>query len=157
MADRSRLAAAREAAQRRDYAETERLAREHLELAPDDLMGLDLLGFALYFRGAIDEAEQVCRRTLQLSPGRAYAHKGLGLCLAKRGRIEDAVACLEKAIELRPDWFDPYWDLAVSLVEAKRYTQALEVTQRARLSVPERVKDWDRMAKHARTAGARAR
>jgi tetratricopeptide (TPR) repeat protein len=157
MADKNRLAAARAAAEARDYAQTERLARELIDEDPKDLVALDLLGYALYFLGKIDESEQVCRRTLELSANRPYAHKGLGLCLAKKGRIDEATRSLERAIELKPEWFDPYWDLSVSLVDAKRYTEAIEVARRGRAALPDRAKDWDRMEKHARATGARAR
>ncbi|HQP35163.1 MAG TPA: tetratricopeptide repeat protein [Polyangiaceae bacterium] len=157
MVDKDKLAEARRRAEARDYGATARLARELLEQSPDDVVTLDLLGYALYFLGQLEEAESVCRRTLELSPEHAYAFKGLGLCLAKRGRIDDGVTALERAIALKPKWFDPYWDLSVSLVEARRYGAVFEVLRRAREALPDRATEWDKMEKHARAAGARAR
>ena len=84
MVDKEKLAEARRLAEARDYVSTERLVREMREQDPDDLVLLDLHGYALYFLGRNDDAESVCRRTLELSPDHAYASKGLGLCLAKR-------------------------------------------------------------------------
>jgi tetratricopeptide (TPR) repeat protein len=157
MADKTRLAAARKAAEVRDYGETERIAREVANEDPGDLSALDLIGFALYFQGKFEESETICRRCLELDENRAYAHKGLGLCLAKRGRIIEAIVSLERAIALKPGWFDPYWDLAVSLVDARRFTEAIALARRGREALPDRAQDWDRMEKHARTMGARAR
>lgn len=157
MVDKEKLAEARRLAEARDYAATERLIREMRDQDPDDLVLLDLHGYALYFLGRNEEAESVCRRTLELSADHAYAHKGLGLCLAKRGRIDEAERALERAMALKPKWFDPYWDLSVSLVAAGRFSAVIDVLRRAREALPERATDWDRMERHARAAGARAR
>jgi Flp pilus assembly protein TadD len=151
------LEQARTAAQGRDYATAEKLAREVTQSEPDNVAALDVLGFALFFLGRYEEGEKVCLRTLELAPDHAYAHKGLGLCVAKRKATDQAVAHLKRAMEPKPDWFDPYWDLAVTLVEAGRWSEAVEVARSGRAAVPSRAADWDRVERHARAAGARAR
>jgi Flp pilus assembly protein TadD len=142
-------------AKRRDFKRSESLAREVLEDQPKNVAALDLLGYVLYFQDRAEEAEQVCRKTLEIRPGHAYALKGLGLCIAKRGDTDEAVATIEAAIAAKPDWFDPYWDLCVTLVDAERYADACTVMKRAREKIPSRAGDWERMERHARKMGAR--
>ncbi len=151
------LSQAREAAQAKDFARAESLLREQLSGNPDQVVALDLLGYVLYFQDRAAEAEAVCRRTLELLPDHPYALKGLGLCLAKRGELDAARQSMERAMELDPKWFDPYWDLSVVLVDAGRIADAIAVLRRARAALPERQTEWDRMERHARTAGARLR
>jgi len=142
-------------AKRRDFKRSEALLREVLENRPENVAALDLLGYVLYFQDRADEAERICEKTLELRPGHAYALKGLGLCIAKRGEVDRAVATIEAAIAAKPDWFDPYWDLCVTLVDAGRYADACAVMKRARDAIPSRAGDWDRMERHARKMGAR--
>ncbi len=148
---------ARAAAERKDFAEAERLLRQVLASDADSVPALDLLGFVLYFMGQAVEAEAVCRRTLELRPNHAYALKGLGLCVAKQGRLDEGVKHLEAAIARSPRWFDPYWDLAITLADAGRWAQAIQVVEQARGAMPERQQEWDTMERHVRTSGARAR
>ncbi len=154
--NRALLDEAKVAAQRREFGRAESLVREVLAARPDHVPALDLLGFVVYFQDRPSEAEAICRRTLELKPDHPYALKGLGLCLAKGGDIAGAIASIERAIALKPDWFDPYWDLAVTLVDAGRMAEAVAVVQRGRVALPDRERDWERMERHARTAGARA-
>ena len=142
-------------AKTRDFTRSEALLREVLAERPKNVPALDLLGYVLYFLDRAAEAEEVCQRTLELKPNHPYALKGLGLCLAKRGAIDEAVRTIEQAIAEKPDWFDPYWDLSVTLVEAGRYAAAVDVMHRAQEAIPARANDWDRMERHARRMGAR--
>lgn len=142
-------------ATRREFAPAEKLLREVLAEHPASVPALDLLGYVLYFLERPAEAEVVCRQTLELRPGHPYALKGLGLCIAKRGATDEAVATIEAAIAGKPDWFDPYWDLCVTLVEARRYADACAIIKRAREAIPSRAQDWERMERHARRMGAR--
>jgi tetratricopeptide (TPR) repeat protein len=127
----------------------------HRLARPEDIRALDLLGYVLYFQEKPAEAEAVCRRTLDLAPNHAYALKGLGLCLAKAGNLSAAIDSIERAIAAKPDWFDPYWDLAVTLVDAGRTSEVIAVLRRARAALPGRTAEWDRMERHARAAAAR--
>jgi GTP-binding protein len=100
---------------------------------------LDLLGFAHFFKKEFAVAEQWCRKTLDLYPEHAYAHKGLGLCLARQGKLDDGLPHLREAMRLEPKFFDPYWDTAVVLRDAGRYTEALEVLRHGLSQCPERM------------------
>jgi Flp pilus assembly protein TadD len=142
----TQLKGARAAARSRDYDQAEFLLRNVLQDEPDNVAALDLLGFVLYFRGRPAEAEQMCRRVLELEPNHAYAHKGLGLCIAKQGGdVEVALASIRRAIELEPNWFDPRWDLVVTLLEAGRFDEARAELEQGRAAFPDRESRWSAM------------
>ena len=157
MAIPEELSQAHEAANSRDFARAESLLKDLLSNNPDHLGALDLLGYVLFFQDRPVEAEAVCRRTLELEPEHPYALKGLGLCVAKLGDLDQAVRHLEHAIQRAPEWFDPYWDLCVVLVEGGRAADAVAVVKRARAALPGRETEWSQMERHARAAGARLR
>lgn len=132
-----RLEGARRAATNGDFSLAEQLLGLVLKEDPRSLVALDLLGFVLYFQDRPAEAEQACRRAITLDPARAYSNKGLGLCLAKQGRVEQGLPFIREAIRLEPQWFDPRWDLAIVLMEAARYVEALEVLDEAMTALPD--------------------
>ncbi|MDX9720649.1 MAG: tetratricopeptide repeat protein [Myxococcota bacterium] len=115
---------ATQAAQDRLLEYADELIAQVLEREPENLRGLDLLGFVRYFQGDPKAAEEACRKALAIEPEHAYAHKGLGLCLAKQGQVEQGLEHLRHAIELRPKWMDPRWDLTVTLIQAQRFEEA---------------------------------
>jgi Flp pilus assembly protein TadD len=83
---------------------------------------------------------------LELDPNHAYAHKGLGLCIAKQGGdVEVALASIRRAIELEPNWFDPRWDLVVTLLEAGRFDEARAELEQGRAAFPDRESRWSAM------------
>jgi Tfp pilus assembly protein PilF len=131
-----RLEAAYQAANRREFADAERLLLDVLSDDASALIALDLLGFVQYFQGRPAEAEQACRRAIAIDPTRAYSNKGLGLCLAKQGKLDEGLPYLREAVRLEPNWFDPRWDMAIVLSEGGRYDEALEVLAQAELAVP---------------------
>jgi tetratricopeptide (TPR) repeat protein len=134
-----------ELANQRSFPEAEAILRERLAEEPDDEAALDLLGFVLYFQGGYAEAEACCRRAILLTVDNAYATKGLGLCVAKQGRTEEAIALLERAVALCPAWFDAYWDWAVVHLEAGDRQGARDVVARARIALPAREADWQKL------------
>ncbi len=127
---------AKKAALEKEFTLADTLLQELLDREPASLKGLDLLGFVRFFQKRYTEAEACCRKALELKPDHAYALKGLGLSLARQGRLEEGVAALQSAIGCRPQWFDPYWDLAVVLLEHNQDDKALEVLYRGQAHVP---------------------
>ena len=120
-----------------DLGEARARIRQGLALEPTNLDLLDLGGFVAFFLGDYLGTEDFCRKALALKTDHAYACKGLGLGLARQGRVDEGVASLERSITLAPQWLDPYWDLAVTLMEAGRTDQALQVIERAEQAIPE--------------------
>jgi tetratricopeptide (TPR) repeat protein len=126
----------RVALEEHDLGEARAKIRQGLTLAPENLDLLDLGGFVAFFLGDYLSTEDFCRKALAVKPDHAYACKGLGLSLARQGRVDDGVASLERSIALSPQWCDSYWDLAVTLMEAGRTDEALQVIDRAEKAVP---------------------
>lgn len=137
-----------------DLGEARAKIRQGLALAPDDLNLLDLGGFVAFFLGDYLSTEDFCRKALAVKPDHAYACKGLGLGLARQGRVDEGVASLERSIALAPQWIDPYWDLAVTLMDAGRTDAALQILDRAEKVVPDQAQ---RLRGLAQTICMRAR
>lgn len=131
-----RLQGAHQAATRGDFEMAEQLLRMVLSDDANCLQALDLMGFVQYFQGRPEVAEASCRRALALDPARPYSNKGLGLCLAKQGKLDEGLPYLFEAVRLAPEWFDPRWDMAIVLLEAGRFEQALEAIASAELAIP---------------------
>ena len=157
MTPKEQLHAARAATVDKDFARAESLLRQVLEAHPESLPALDLLGFVLYSLGRPEEGEQMCRRALAVRPDHAYAHKGLGLNMARRGGdLDEALRHIKLATDLRPEWFDPYWDLLVTLIEAGRFEQARDELERAREALPKRARQWAAMQRELERRAAAA-
>jgi len=158
MADSPELAAllerAAEAARNKDLPRAGELLAQALELDPEHVRALDLLGFVRYFEGRYDESEACCRKALAILPDHPYALNGLGNSLARQQRIDEALPAFERAMTLGPRWFDPYWDMALALDRAGRSTEALEVLERGEREVPDPAKR-KRLAKLADKIRAR--
>jgi predicted Zn-dependent protease len=128
---------AHESALAKQYARAEQLLAELLTQAPNHLLGLDLLGYVLFFQNRPAEAEAACRKALAIEPERAYSTKGLGLCVARQGHVDEGCRLLREAIRLAPAWFDPRWDLAVVLADAARWDEAEGVLLEAEAAIPQ--------------------
>lgn len=128
--------AAREAIADEEYQSAQIALDRWLELCPDSIEALDLLGLAHYH---LDNDEACCdanARALALDPGHAYAHKGMGLGLARRGQLEAGLEHLRKAIALDPDFLDAYHDLALTLGRSGRVAEANAVLDGAVARAP---------------------
>jgi len=104
-----------------------------LEVEPNNIELLNLLGFIHYSMDNFQECEEFNRKALQLDPGNAYSLKGLGICLTRRGRVEEGIDLLKQSIQrAEKSFMDPYNDLAVILWENKRNKEALEILETGR-------------------------
>jgi radical SAM protein with 4Fe4S-binding SPASM domain len=136
---------AREATEARRFEEARRLLLQALELSPDNLPVLDLLGFVCFSLRDYQAAETYNRRALAQKPDHAFAYNGLGLSLAKQGKFEEGSASIERAIALVPKWFEPYHDLAIVLAEAGRREDACAILARGATAIPESAADFARV------------
>ena len=146
---------ARAAISEHALGEARESVKKGLALAPENLVLLDLGGFVCFFLGDYVATEEYCRRALAVKPDHAYACKGLGLALARQGLVDEGVQSLEHSIALAPEWVDSYWDLAVTLLEARRPDEALQVVARAAKAVPGEAKRLAALAQTIRTRGHR--
>ncbi len=94
---------------------------------------LALYGYVSFMLGNYNDAKRVNQKVLHINPEDAYAHKGLGLSLCRLGEVDSGVAYLKKSIMLAgEDFMDPYYDLAVMLIENGRNDEALDIIEAGR-------------------------
>ncbi len=120
------------------HDEAAELLEQALELEPENLRALDLLGFVQWSLGDLKASEETNRKSLKIRPLGAYARKGLGICLADQGKVDEGISEIHHAMALKPLWSDPIHDLVVVLFRAERYAEALPMIERA-LEVDEKL------------------
>lgn len=84
---------------RRHWAEAESLCREALELAPDDPMGLEMLGDLLADKGSLDEALEAYRKAFERQPHKTALEEKIARVVLERS--EEARARQEAEMLLR--------------------------------------------------------
>ncbi|MDT8717556.1 radical SAM protein [Clostridium sp. 19966] len=105
---------------------------------------LKLLGYSEFMLTNYDESKLVNEKLLSMNPEDAYANKGMGLCLCKLGEVDEGIAYLRKAIALTDENFlDPYYDLAITLLENNRKQEAIDVIEEAK----EKFKGFEKLSK----------
>lgn len=75
-------------------------AREATRLEPTNAEAFDLLGWAYYLTGLLEQAEGALRRAVDLNPALASARYHLGAVLQRRGQIDEARYQFWRAIDL---------------------------------------------------------
>ncbi len=114
------------------------LLSKAVELDGGDMELLSVYGYVCFMLGNYGAAEKANRDVLRNRPNDSYAYKGLGLTLCRMGSLEDGLACLRKSIDLADEnFFDPYFDLCMILVENGRNDEAFEVVEAARRKSPD--------------------
>jgi tetratricopeptide (TPR) repeat protein len=87
--------------------------RRAIELAPDNVAAMRLLGTALYDAGRVGEAVEVYRRASVLDPSDVVILSNLGACLTGCERFEAAIAACEEALALDPDFAPAHVNLGI--------------------------------------------
>jgi tetratricopeptide (TPR) repeat protein len=77
--------------------QAERVVREHLERASDDVAALCVLADIATRSGVLDQAELLLRDACHLAPGFAEARLNLARLLARRGKANEGISLLEAA------------------------------------------------------------
>lgn len=94
---------------------------------------LNLYGYTNFMLENYEESKNANKKLLSINPNDAYANKALGLCLAKLGETNKGIDYLKKAIEFTDENFlDPYYDLAVVLLENNKKEDAINIIEKAR-------------------------
>jgi len=107
--------------------------RKALELAPDQPLVLNYLGYSLVEKNLkIDEAKNMIERAVEARPDDGYITDSLGWVLYKLGEYEEAVPYMERAAELVP--IDPiindhlgdvYWSVGRKIEAEFQWRRAL--------------------------------
>jgi tetratricopeptide (TPR) repeat protein len=83
------------------------------------------LGFALNYKGRVDEAIAECREAIRLNKDYALAHSNLGAALLAKGRLDEAIAECREAIRLEPDSPGEHSNLGSALLAKGRLDEAI--------------------------------
>jgi tetratricopeptide (TPR) repeat protein len=86
------------------WPETKAALQQAMQLAPDQPLILNFLGYAMLEHGEnADAAEAMIRKASQLAPDDASITDSLGWAQFKRGKVDEAIDTLQRAAEKDPD------------------------------------------------------
>ncbi len=110
---------------KRHFAESERLARRRLELAPLSLDTLQDLAHYLTMLRKPDEAVEIFTKVRAADPSVFWAGQSLGMAYVLQGEFEEGIAILRDAIGSNPSWGleTPRTFLGWALGRARRYEE----------------------------------
>ncbi len=118
--------------------EAEAHARRAVELGPDKVTSLLVLGRVLHALKKIEEAVGVFERLLALEPGRLAVRHDLGLLLSLLERHTEAQACFQAVLEVEPERATTLHQLARTHRSLKQHAEAERCYTRLHALVPER-------------------
>ena len=109
----------------------ERLYREILQVDPQHVDALHLLGLIAKEVGRHDRACEHIRQAIRLKPDFAEAHSNLALVLHEQGKLEEALASLQHALRLKPDFAEAHNHVGIVLMEQGKLEEAVASLQHA--------------------------
>jgi len=113
------------------FQEAERGYRQILQLDPNDVNALHLLGVLCQQQGHHDRAVDYISAALRRKADFPEAHNNLGNALRAQGRLDEAVASYHQALFHRPDYTQAYNNLGIALTEQGRLEEAVASYRRA--------------------------
>lgn len=125
------MSQASEAFNSNNMAAAERGCVRTLQLYPDFVPALHLLGLCLWQRGEFPEATDAMRRAADQAPPDARVLHDLGNLYFEQGLWQPAVQAYSQAIELAPARAESFLNLGVTCENLARYTEAERAYQRA--------------------------
>jgi tetratricopeptide (TPR) repeat protein len=105
---------------------TEHACRDLLQIYPQSLVVINVLGGVLVGQGKLKESIQAFDKAIQLKPDFAPAYSNRGAALQNLGRLDEALQNCDKAIQLKPDFADAYYNRGLTLKELGRLNEALQ-------------------------------
>ena len=119
------------AAKMRRWADAEREFSACLKLSPTFEQAIMGLGRTAFAEGKLEAAKAWLELAAHQNPHNFLAYHGLGLVARAQRHDEEARAYFEKAIEEKPDYAPSQQELGGSLIELRRYNEALTPLRRA--------------------------
>ena len=119
----------------KDWPAAEADFKQALELAPEESLVLNYLGYSWVDQGMnLKQAMDYIRKAVKLKPDDGYYVDSLGWAYFRLGNMPAAVEHLERAVELRPDdpiindhLGDAYWRIGRTLEAKYQWEQALSL------------------------------
>jgi len=108
----------------------EQIYRTILQIDPNQVDAMHLLGVIARRAGKPDEALACYRRALELKPDLAEAHYNLGVTLQDQANLAEAVACYRRALELKPGFAEAHNNLGNALRDQGNLQEAVACFRR---------------------------
>nr|MCS5659639.1 tetratricopeptide repeat protein [Dehalococcoidia bacterium] len=105
---------------------TEQACRELLQIYPQTLIVMNVLGGALSGQGKLQEAVQVFDKAIQLKPDYVEAFNNRGNTLKNLGQLDEALKNYDRAIQLKPDYVEAYNNCGIALKKLGQLDEALK-------------------------------
>ncbi len=102
-----------------------------LEIEPNNINAISLLGTLNLQRGNHNIACMLLKKSLVLKPDNAMAYNNLGSALQTSGRFEEAINNYKRAIELKPDYDEAYYNLGNTLQVCNLLEEAIVIYKHA--------------------------
>lgn len=134
------------AAQKKNYAEAERLYKELLRLEPRATLGWANLGLLFGEQGRIPQAMTCFAKATELEPKVPMFWMHLAACQFSLGSIKDAEASIKKAVALDPKNRDALALLADVLTKQQKYAEAVEPLRTLRSQDGTKINDTTELA-----------
>lgn len=93
--------------------EAETVAKEVLDLDPEDALPLYIYGRTLYMEEKFDDALSYLSKAAQLDRERPEVWQVIGYCLIAMGRYQEAVQPLEYVVAVQPDNVEARYTLGI--------------------------------------------
>jgi predicted O-linked N-acetylglucosamine transferase (SPINDLY family) len=117
--------------QRGENQQAEHWCLQVLQVVPDRVDALHMLGVIAAQTGRASQASEYLQAVLRVRPDLAEAHNNLGHVFASQQRPTEALASYQEAIRLEPDFAEAHNNLGVLLWQQKRLAEARASYQEA--------------------------
>jgi len=124
-----------------------------LEIQPNNISAISLLGALNLQRGNHDVACMLLEKSLTLKPDNAIAHNNLGSALQASGRFQEAINSYKKAIELKQDYDEAYYNLGNTLQACNLLEEAIVIYKHALAIKPNDADIHNNLAEAFRKSG----
>jgi tetratricopeptide (TPR) repeat protein len=119
--------------------EAERMAKQSLELDPDQMESLVVLGSRAAAEGRADEAMEYYKQVLKRDPNHLEARNNLAVELARRGQNAEALEQYEAMLRINPNQPAIYFNAGQAFVRMGRFDRAIDQFEHALQLRPEDV------------------
>ncbi|MBF0380775.1 MAG: tetratricopeptide repeat protein [Magnetococcales bacterium] len=114
-----------------NYLEAEKLCRTNLQISPNHLASINLLGVIAQTVNRNDVAVDMFKKAIAIEPGIASLHNNLGVAYKEQNMFEVADECFNQAITLQPDYVDAHTNIANLMLLQGKLEKAVESCNRA--------------------------
>ena len=109
----------------RNLLQAKNTCRKILEVEPENIVVLHLLGVLLYELEEYEESIEILRKSLKLNHDDPYLYYNYGASLHKQGLLNDAKTSFQEAIRLKSDFSDAYFNLGIIFEQIGNLDEAI--------------------------------